>query len=74
MSTTDAHRAPITSPAVWHAGEVADPAVWTIDLTDDQRNELAEVSRSARAAGRTIATITPNDAPLPTMTDTLRRS
>ena len=73
MSATDARWAPITSPAVWNAEDVADPAAWTIELTEDQRNELAEVARSARAAGRTIATITAADAPLHSMTDALRQ-
>jgi hypothetical protein len=71
VSTTDAHRAPITSPAAWHAADVADPAAWTIELTDDQRDELVEVARSVRAAGLTIATVRRADAPLPSMTDTL---
>jgi hypothetical protein len=49
---------------VWHATDVADPADWTVELTDDQRAEIAAVARSARAAGRTIATITRADARL----------
>ena len=67
MTTTDAHRSPIDASAVWHAVDVADPAAWTIELTDDQRDELASVARAAHAAGRTIATITADDVALPSL-------
>jgi hypothetical protein len=73
MTSTEAHRTPITSPAVWRAADVADPATWTIELTDDQRHELASVARSARASGRTPATLTIEDAPLPRLADVVRR-
>ncbi len=68
---SDSARSPITSPAVWHARDVADAAAWTIELNDGQRSELAAVARAARAAGRTTATITPDDTPLPSLVDTL---
>jgi hypothetical protein len=58
---------------VWHAAEVADPAAWTVELTDDQRDELATVGRAARAAGRTPADLTRDDAPLPALAPVLRR-
>jgi Taurine catabolism dioxygenase TauD, TfdA family len=68
---SDSARSPITSPAVWHARDVADAAAWTIELNDGQRSELAAVARAARAAGRTTATITPDDTFLPSLVDTL---
>lgn len=74
MSSTDAsQRTPIASSAVWRAGDVADPAAWTIELTDGQRDELATVARSARAAGRTPATLTRADGPLPTLAAVIER-
>jgi hypothetical protein len=71
MRTTDAHRAPITSPAAWRAADVADPTGWTIELTEGQRHELAEVARSARVAGLTIATIADEDVSLPSLAPVL---
>lgn len=74
MSATDApQRSAIASPAVWCAADVADPATWTIELTDDQRDELAAVARSARAAGHTPATLSRDDAPLQALHDLLGR-
>jgi hypothetical protein len=61
-------RRAIESPAVWRAADVVEPAGWTIELTGDQRDELAGVARAARAAGRTIATLTADVAPLPALT------
>src|SRR3954466_5419316 len=69
MAATDAQRTPIVSPAVWRADDVADSATWTIELTNAQREELASVARDADANGRTLATITVADAPLPSMAD-----
>jgi hypothetical protein len=62
-------RPPITSPARWHATDVADPAAWTIELTDDQRHQLASVARSLRAAGRTIGDLTIDDVSLPSLAE-----
>jgi len=73
MSPSTVRRAPISSPAVWHRTDVADPAAWTIELSDCQRAELIEVARSARAAGRTIASISPLDLPLASVADVLER-
>jgi hypothetical protein len=73
VSSTDAQRAPIISPAVWTAADVVDEAEWTIELTRCQREELAAVARSARAAGRTIATLSSFDVALPSMAETLGR-
>ena len=73
MSATGARRPPITSPAVWNATDVADPTEWTIELTDCQREELASVARSARAAGRTAATLDLVDVPLPSLAEVLGR-
>ncbi len=73
MSTSSVRRAPISAPAVWRTADVADPAAWTIELDDCQRAELAAIARSARAAGRAIATLGPLDLPLPSMAPVLER-
>jgi hypothetical protein len=70
MTSTHARRA-IDSPAVWHASDLTDTSSWTIELTDEQREEIASVARAAAASGRSIATMTSEDSPLPTMRDIL---
>ncbi len=71
MSGLHTGRAAIESPAVWVAADVADPAAWSIDLDDDQRHDLAAAGRSARAVGHTPATLTAEEAPLPSLASTL---
>jgi hypothetical protein len=61
-------RSPIEGPAVWHPDQLGGPAAWTIELNDTQRAELVEVARSAKAAGRTIHTLSAEDAALPSFT------
>ncbi len=65
MTVPTPARAPIVSPAVWCAADVADPTTWTIELTDEQRAHLVDAARVARAKGRTIRTLTVDDAALP---------
>jgi hypothetical protein len=55
------------------AADVADPATWTIELTDAQRDDIAAAARAARSAGRTIESLTIDDVPLQTMTTVLDR-
>lgn len=64
---------PIGGPSSWRAADVADPGSWTVELTDCHRAELVSVARAARAAGLTIATLGPQDVPLPSMADVLGR-
>ena len=71
MTTTDAHRGPISSPAVWQTADLADHGQWTIELSDEQRYELVTAARDARTAGRTISDLTRADAPLPSLRTTL---
>jgi hypothetical protein len=54
---------------VWHAADVADPTNWTLELTDDHREELASVARIAVANGRAPATLTAAEVPLPALAD-----
>ena len=60
-------RSPVSSPAAWRSDDVGGAATWTIDLTDDQRDQLASVGRSAAAAGLTPGTLTVDEAPLPAL-------
>jgi hypothetical protein len=73
MTSTNLSRAPIDSSAVWHAADVADASAWTIELTDHQREEIAAAARTARESGRTIATLTVNDAPLSSLEPVIDR-
>lgn len=71
MPATHAKRAPIEAAAVWTAADLADPTGWTIELSDDQRDEIARVARAAATNGRGIATISIDDVQLPSLRDTL---
>ena len=73
MTATEPHRTPLTTSAAWRAADVADPTTWTIELADDQRDDIAVAARAARAAGRTIESLTIDDVALATMTATLDR-
>jgi hypothetical protein len=66
-------RRPIGGPSAWRAADVADRSAWTVELTDCQRAELVDVATAARAAGRTVATLEPQDVALPTMAEALGR-
>jgi hypothetical protein len=66
-------RQPIGGPSSWRAADVADRGAWTLELSDCQRDELVEVARAAKAAGRSIATVVPQDVPLPSSADVLGR-
>ena len=56
---------PIVSSAVWHARDVADAGAWTEALTRTEQSELVRAAVHARSAGKTIATLTRDDFPLP---------
>ena len=63
-------RAPIRTAAAWRPGDIADPAEWTVTLTDAERAEIVDAAGAARSAGATIATIaaiTASSFPLPTL-------
>ena len=57
MTTTESQRSPIDASAAWTAADVADATTWTVELTDDQRDDLAAAARAAAASGRTLATV-----------------
>ena len=57
-------RARVTGPSVWCATDLADPSLWTIQLTDEQRGEIVGEARAAVAQGRTVDTVTRAELPL----------
>jgi len=71
MPASGTQRSPIDSPAAWRASDLADTSAWTIELTEPQRHEVASMARAAVGAGRTIATLTLDDAALPSLGRTL---
>jgi hypothetical protein len=73
MATARARRTPVASDAVWHAADVADPAAWTIELTDDERAEMIAFARAAHADGRSIADLTVDDTQLASLGGMLAR-
>lgn len=60
-----AGRRPIVSPAVWRSAELASTGEWTIELSDDERAEIASAARSLSASGATPATVRRDQFPLP---------
>ena len=62
-----APRTPVTSQAAWRAADVADPAPWTVELTDAERRELIDAARAAATAGIPIERLRREDVSLPTL-------
>lgn len=60
-------RTPIRTAAAWRPADIADPAEWTVVLTDAERAEIVEAVGSARAAGVTVAAVDAASFPLPTL-------
>jgi Taurine catabolism dioxygenase TauD, TfdA family len=61
------NRAPQRSPAVWRPADIADAGEWTIELTDDERDEIVEATGRALAAGKTVDALQLDDFALPTL-------
>ena len=55
------------SPAVWLPSDFAGPAEWTIELTDDERDEIVVATQRAVATGSTIDDLGVDEFPLPTL-------
>jgi hypothetical protein len=64
-SATGHDRAPQRSRAVWRPVDIADPAEWTIELGDAEREEIIAATARARAAGKTVETLRLADFELP---------
>jgi hypothetical protein len=64
----------IDSASVWSGPDMADPAAWTIEFTDAERDELVAAAERAQRDGLNPATITRDAFALPGLTATLERS
>jgi hypothetical protein len=58
-------RQPIVSPSVWRAGDLANAGEWTHVLTAAECSEIVRAVEHAQLLGRTRATLTVDDLPLP---------
>jgi len=67
MTSQAVDRSPVEGPSVWSAPELADPSIWTLELTEQQRHELVVQAEAAVTAGRTVGTLTQADMPLPSL-------
>jgi hypothetical protein len=65
MSLAKIRRHPVESPAVWRSADVADTSGWTVNLNDDEREEIVVATGRALRAGMTPATLTREAFPVP---------
>jgi|SRR5215210_3017571 len=57
----------VTSPAVWHAHDMADPGQWTVELSDAERYEIVDATKRAHEKRHTMASIVRDDFELPSL-------
>ena len=69
--TSSATRTPQCAASVWRAEDLADPAAWTVQLTEAHRAELVAAARHAAAAGVPLEGLSTSTFPLPAMADDL---
>lgn len=60
-------RQPERAPSAWLPGDIPDPGEWTIELTDDERDEIVVAAERASRAGKTINDLRLADFSLPTL-------
>ena len=60
-------REPQQSRAVWRAADVSNAAAWTIELGDDEREEIVTATARAVDAGETIESLRVEDFALPNL-------
>ena len=60
-------RTPIRTAAAWRTTDIADPAEWSVQLTDAERAEIVAAVGAARASGATVTTVDAASFPLPTL-------
>ena len=58
---------PILGAAAWRPADIADPAEWTVVLTDAERAEIVQAVDAAQAAVVTVTTVDAVSFPLPTL-------
>jgi len=62
---------PLDSPATWRGCDLADRTDWIHRLTPEEVADLEQALDVARASGRTLDALTPEDFPLPVLTPAL---
>ena len=67
MTNTLTRHAVIETPADWRAAEMAARKDWIHELTGDEVAELRAALAHVKALGKTLATMTREDFPLPTL-------
>ncbi|MEZ5320476.1 MAG: TauD/TfdA family dioxygenase [Microthrixaceae bacterium] len=60
-------RAPIRTVAAWRPADIADPAEWTVVLSDAERAEIVAAVDAARASAATVTTVDAASFPLPAL-------
>lgn len=66
-TSPSAGRTPIRTAAAWRPADIADPAEWTVVLSDAERAEIVAAVGAARACGATVTTVDVASFPLPTL-------
>jgi hypothetical protein len=66
-------RVPFESPSLWRGAEMADPAAWTVCLTDEERDEVVAAAERAERDGFIPSTLTNDTFALPGLAATLGR-
>lgn len=54
-------RGAIDGAAAWEAADMDDPSVWTVPLSDQQRDEIVAAARAAESSGTDRAELLPGD-------------
>jgi len=67
VSNDVSSRTAVAGPSVWRAADMADPRAWTIELDDEQRRDIVTAAVAAARDGRTVATLTADDMPMPSL-------
>ena len=64
---------PVGGAAAWRRADASDPARWRHALDADQQDELRRAVAHARATGRGVGHLRPDDFPLPTLAAEIAR-
>ena len=67
MTGVEGTREPQQSRSAWLPGDFADASEWSIELTENERDEIISAAAHATRAGKTITDVGIEDFPLPTL-------
>ena len=73
LMALDVGRRAVESPAVWRAADVAAVDEWTYTFTEDERAEIVEAATRAVRHGVTVADVTRDNFPLPSLSGQIER-